>query len=233
LKKIILAFITAVIFSNPGALLAQDFDKGWAAYKAGDFATALKEWQPLAEQGDAGAQTMLGRLYHIGKGVLQDYKIAMKWYKLAAKQGEDFAPLYLSFMYINGEGVPRDIKKSVKWYKLEAERNLVIDLYVNTMKFDEAKYYDVYKVAKWYRLAAKQGNAYAQGYLGDMYDAGQGVPQDYIRAYMWLNIAGANGYERASGKRDAVAKKLMQTDISKAQQLSRACLAQNYKNCGY
>ena len=28
-----------------------DFQKGLTAYKSGDFATALREWKPLAEQG--------------------------------------------------------------------------------------------------------------------------------------------------------------------------------------
>ena len=30
---------------------AQDFEKGVAAHKRGDYATALREWRPLAEQG--------------------------------------------------------------------------------------------------------------------------------------------------------------------------------------
>ena len=33
-----------------------DFNKGWNAYNSGDYATALKEWKPLAEQGDVEAQ---------------------------------------------------------------------------------------------------------------------------------------------------------------------------------
>ena len=37
-----------------------DFDKGWEAYYNGDYATALKEFKPLAEQGDAKAQFNLG-----------------------------------------------------------------------------------------------------------------------------------------------------------------------------
>jgi uncharacterized protein len=51
---------------------AQDFAKGLAAYETGDFATALKEWQPLAEQGDASAQFNLGVMYY---GVVQDYAL--------------------------------------------------------------------------------------------------------------------------------------------------------------
>ena len=54
--SIILAFL--VMLSAPVA--AQDFQKGFAAAQAGDFATALQEWTPLAEAGDADAQYNLG-----------------------------------------------------------------------------------------------------------------------------------------------------------------------------
>jgi TPR repeat protein len=66
-----------------------------------------------------------------------------------------------------------------------------------------------------------------------MYGTGQGVPQDYIIAYMWFNLAAANGDEKALKNRGIVAERMSQTDISKAQEMSRACFAQDYKNCGY
>ena len=47
------------------------------------------------------------------------------------------------------------------------------------------------EAAKWYRLAAEQGNAWGQGNLGEAYAKGEGVPQDYIKAYAWLNLAAA------------------------------------------
>ena len=65
-------------------VIAQDFDKGLAAAQSGDFATALKEWRPLAEQGNAGAQHNLGVMYEGGQGVLQDNAEAVKWFRLAA-----------------------------------------------------------------------------------------------------------------------------------------------------
>ena len=37
-----------------------DYQKGAAAYQSGDYATALREWTPLAEQGDARAQFQIG-----------------------------------------------------------------------------------------------------------------------------------------------------------------------------
>ena len=52
--------------SSPVA--AQDFQKGSAAYQAGDFATALQEWTPLADAGDATAQYNLGIIYRQGQG---------------------------------------------------------------------------------------------------------------------------------------------------------------------
>ena len=62
-----------------------DFQKGNAAYKSGDYATALREWTPLAKQGNADAQTFLGMMYAGGQGVPQNYKTALKWWRLAAK----------------------------------------------------------------------------------------------------------------------------------------------------
>jgi uncharacterized protein len=65
-----------------------DFQKGLTAAKRGDFATALREWKPLAEQGDASAQQKMGWIYAHGRGVPKDYKTAVKWFRLAAKQGD-------------------------------------------------------------------------------------------------------------------------------------------------
>ena len=66
--SIILAFLMTL--SSP--VLAQDFQKGYDAYQAGDFPAALKEFTPLAEAGDAYAQYNLGQVYRRGQGVLQD-----------------------------------------------------------------------------------------------------------------------------------------------------------------
>ena len=48
------------------AVSAQDFDQGFAAFKSGDYSSALKEWKPLAEQGSAPAQYSLGVMYAHG-----------------------------------------------------------------------------------------------------------------------------------------------------------------------
>jgi uncharacterized protein len=79
-----------------------------------------------------------------------------------------------------------------------------------------------YKEAlKWHRLAAEQGDARAQNNLGVMYDEGQGVPQDYVQAHMWFNLAGASGHANAIKNRDAVARKMTPEQIAGAQRLAR------------
>ncbi len=75
----------AVLLGSAGVSWSQDFQKGLTAAQSGDFANALREWTPLAKQGNADAQYNLDLMYDKGDGVLQDYKTAVKWYKLAAE----------------------------------------------------------------------------------------------------------------------------------------------------
>ncbi len=62
------------------------WDEGVAAAKRGDYATAFREFRPLAEQGTAEAQFNLGRVYGEGLGVPQDYAEAHMWFNLAASR---------------------------------------------------------------------------------------------------------------------------------------------------
>ena len=112
----------AVLLGSFGCSGGADFDKGLAAAKSGDFATALREWRPLAEDGHAKSQYNLGVLYDNGDGVPQDYKTALQWYTLAAEQGDASAQHSLGSMYRYGEGVLQDYKTALKWYTLAAEQ---------------------------------------------------------------------------------------------------------------
>jgi len=84
---------------------------------------------------------------------------------------------------------------------------------------------------KWYRKAAEQGDADAQVNLALMYGNGQGVLQDMIAAHMWFNIAAANGHPDAAKLRDIAAGKLSSSDIVKAQEKAKRCMASGYKDC--
>jgi TPR repeat protein len=108
------------LFGAGGAVWAQDFDKGLEAYQSGDYANALKEWRPLAEQGDAVMQAILAVMYRDGKGVTQDYAEAAKWYRKAAEQGNAMAQHSLGRMYANGNGVLQDTIVALMWFNIAA-----------------------------------------------------------------------------------------------------------------
>jgi len=90
-----LAFIAALCAGVILGLTAPawaGFDEGEAAYDRGDYAAALREFRPLAEQGNAKAQKYLGLIYVGDLGVPQDYVQAHMWLDLAASifsPGED------------------------------------------------------------------------------------------------------------------------------------------------
>ena len=92
----------ALVVSSGSVATAQDWDKGEAAYRAEDYETALQEWRPLAEQGHAEAQVMLGIMYSRWKGVSQDYTEAVKWWRLVTEQGKSYGPMSLATMYDDG-----------------------------------------------------------------------------------------------------------------------------------
>lgn len=63
--------------------VASNNNKGLDAYNRGDYETALRILEPLAEQGFAIAQYNLGMAYYR----TEDYVTSVKWLKLAAEQG--------------------------------------------------------------------------------------------------------------------------------------------------
>ena len=99
-----LALLTGVA----GPALSADFHKALDAAKRGDYAIALKEWEPLAEQGHTIAQFNLGLLFERTDQASRDFKSALKWYTRAAGQGHAVAQFNLGGMYANGRGVGQD-----------------------------------------------------------------------------------------------------------------------------
>jgi TPR repeat protein len=178
------ALLLVLSFATPAGA---DFQAGADAYDRGDYATALREWRPLVEQGDATAQYNLGLLYANGQGMPQDDAQAGKWYAKAALQGHAKAQVDLGDLCIKGQGIPQD-----------------------------------YTMALFLcRLAADQGNALAQVKLGRMYERGKGVPQDFVQANMWYNLGAANGEKFGAELRDALAKRMIPSQIAEAHKLAR------------
>ena len=114
-----LIFFTLVL-ESVGVSRSADFQKGVEAYNKSNYVTALREWLPLAEKGDADVQYSLGVMHDLGQGVRQNYMAAVKWYKLAAEQGQPNAQAALGQMHQNGEGVPKDLIRAHMWFHIAA-----------------------------------------------------------------------------------------------------------------
>jgi uncharacterized protein len=68
-----------------------------------------------------------------------------------------------------------------------------------------------------------------------MYFEGKGVPQDYVTAYMWLNLAAARspaGDTHAAKARDLVAGRLTRAQIAEGQKLARQWCRNNRQRTG-
>ena len=88
-------FATFILLICASLSFGADIDSGTRAYQQKDYSTALKEFAPLAEQGNAVAQLFLGRMYMMGQGVLKDPDQAVKWFKASAAQGNGDAQFFL------------------------------------------------------------------------------------------------------------------------------------------
>jgi hypothetical protein len=157
LKSLVLAFTLLVAAS--GVSFTQDFQKGLDAHKKGDYATALREFSLLSEQGNADAQTFLGIMYDEGKGVVQDYSEAVKWFRKSAEQEHALAQFNMGYMYDQGQGVVQDYKKAAKWYRKSAEHG-----HANAQKNLASLYFlglgvirDEVYAFMWVNIAASQG----------------------------------------------------------------------------
>jgi TPR repeat protein len=137
-----------------------DFQAGMDANNREDYSTALREWQPLAEQGDALAQYNLGVLYRKGRGVPQDDVQARQWYEKAAVQGQAKAQFNLGTLYFNGSGVPKDYQQALRWFRLAADQGEALAQTKIAIMYDDGQGvpHDIVQAHKWYILAALNGD---------------------------------------------------------------------------
>ena len=172
----------------------RDTDAALAAYRKGDYGNALQHVSPLADQGDARAQSLLGLMYLHGRGVPQDDLAAANWFRLAADQGDAPAQFNLGVMYAEGRGVPQDYVEAVKWYRLAADRRHAQAQYNLALSYakGEGVSLDYVSAHMWFNLAAAH------------------FPASDIR-----------NHELAVRNRGLVANKMTREQIAEAQNLAR------------
>ena len=93
-------------------------EEGEAAYARGDYAAAVRECQPLAEEGNPAAQLLLGKMYLEGRGVPRDTVQAEIWFILAAASGNRTAETlrnYVARDYLTDAQIGKAAREAWRW----------------------------------------------------------------------------------------------------------------------
>lgn len=182
--------------------VAGPLEDAQAAHDAGDYATALRLFETLAEEGDAEAEFWLGDMYLSGDGVPQDNAQALMWLGRSAEHGKTVAGWLLGQVYDGGLqhlgiDVPEDTALAVEWYATAAEAGFEAAWYQLAEHYDEGRgvAQDYGEAARWYGKLAAAGDVVSENRLGEIYRAGgPGLPQDPARAVAWFAKAAWQGY---------------------------------------
>ena len=109
-----------------------------------------------ALKGDAVAQFVLGKKYHLGLGVKKNYNKSTQWFRKAAIQGHPRAQYYLGEINEKGLGGSVNNKKAIKWYRKSANQ-------------DDAQ--AQYCLGRFYERGVDESKVYASTYQGASFRA--------------------------------------------------------------
>ncbi len=168
---------------DPAARLAD----AETAFSERDYATALDTLLPLAEAGNAEAQSRIGYMFRTGLLGIPDFDEAARWFEMAVAQDHPDALFNMGLMFFQFEVMPYDVPPTR---------------------------YAVQEVAfQRFQAAADLGHAEAQLYLGHMYSEGIGVHADGVQAYKWYQLAAWQRNSLAVSARDSVASRITAAEI--------------------
>ncbi len=129
-----------------------------------DFKRARQCFQQAAASGYAPAISRLGDLYYTGDGVNQNDEHALQWYEKAAGQGFHMAMMQAGRMYYLGRGTQQDFTRARDYFyhvAMTRENFFMVQRY----------------------------NSLARQYMGQLYERGEGVPQNLQEARHWYRLA--------------------------------------------
>ena len=145
-----------------------------------------------------------------------------------AEQGDAVAQTELGSRYYSGRGISQDDAEAARWIRMAAEQGHAPAQYDLGLLYFRSRGVrgDDTEAATWYRRAAEQGYAPAQGGLGYMFAYGAGVDENYVLAYMWLELAltgATDDFTRRlyTQQRDELAGRMSPEQIVEGQRLTR------------
>ena len=160
-------------------------------------------WAKKAATGESGMElndrrilaSLLGNRFFTGEGTPVDYAKAAKWYEKAAELGDHRAQGVLAFQYFSGKGVLIDRERAKHWARLAAASPNDMKEFASAILQLLEDPPDMKKAVYWYERSAKRGNPLAQEALAVLYEKGEGVRQNLVRAHQYYRLAAKNGDE--------------------------------------
>ena len=183
------------------------FRSGTQALKGGEKDKAITSLQYAAENGHAGAQWKLGRMYADGDGVPHDDLRAFEYFRRIVKSHSDdtgnapqprfVANAFVALGQYYRDGIPNS--------PVKPDPSRARDMFSYAASFfgdPDAQFHlgrlylkgegvrkDSKLAARWLWLAADNGQYEAQATLGQILFRGENVPRDRALGLMWLTLA--------------------------------------------
>lgn len=191
-----------------------------------DYAEAAHWYRKAADQGDADAQYRLGVMYKQGHGVPQDYAETIRWFRRACRPGKCARSVQPRLRVRARRRSAAGLRRGSPLVS-QSRRTRRDDRSAQPGHHVQLGAGSATGLRRGYPLVSQgrqPGEAIAQSQLGLMYASGHGVPQDYVQAHMWLNLAasgvGGEDQKKFSDARDELAGKMTTQQIAEAQRLA-------------
>lgn len=181
---------------------------------------AYRWFRAAADQNHAEAWFWLGMMHRLGESVPKSAEQAVQHWQKAIAAGSVNAQAALAQSMMAGDGLEKDAAQAVRLAREAAEKGnalaqtLLAQAY---LKGEGGLPRSLAQFLRWSRMAANQGNRVSMEVLAVSYHTGTGVPQDYVQAHMWANLAASRGSTRAAKLRDELAEKMTSNQIEEAQ----------------
>jgi len=183
---------------------ADNYEDGLMAFAVGNFQEAGRLFMNSADEGNAGAEHMLMRLFSEGKLYSSSLdNDTLKWTRKAAERGIAQAQFALGELYIKRD----DAKSAVTWYRKAIVQGhpgayyklgQLLEKGAAGLSADRNESRHLFSIAaSEFDVHAQKGDATAQNTLASMYEKGQGMNKNIKMAAKWYDAAARQGYALA------------------------------------
>lgn len=161
----------------------------------GDYASASRDWNAAAKQGNGAAMYNLGVMSLTGKGAPKDVNAAARWFKASADAGHSGGMVNWALCRLNGFGTTKDEADGFRVLQQAANKGsaTAMGMLAEAYLRGRGAPADPRQAAGWLQRAVDAGDGPSIAQLADLYEQGQGVPRDARRAFTLYQRAATAG----------------------------------------